>query len=533
MTDIPNFDNEGLGDLVPSRIPKWLENAVKKSKGYNLSDFEGLDEYFNETQVIKNDRFDRTHYRKVRDEADELKDLANSRFTEDPTWAEMIQDEFLGLYKVTPTPHEQKEMKATHKLNWAVFDKVLRLKDWDQLRTYTELDQWAAAMAAVEFGLKLSELFDEMKELQEEQKKLNDEDQRVQGLIQQLKENPDGAVSDAEDLLGKLKDALDDYNDQAGKTDQEIQKAGPEIRRATKDAAKGAKEDAEGVMDMLESFGTEPGALQRMPAEARMELARRIQRNRKLKELAEKVGRFVRLALGEQARKITHGTDEVHDIVLGNDINRIIASELVELAHPKLKRNFLRKFTEKALMQYELRGTEKVARGAIICMIDSSGSMGGAKETWAKAVGIALLNIAARQKRDFYGIIFGSKHEIKEFYFEKGQGKPSDVLDFAEFAFMGGTDFMTPISRGVEVLKKQFDDEGSQKGDLVLITDGICAVTDEWMDKYFNAKDQYAFRMYSCLIGVHADLLTTLSDQVYNITELAQGGDVQEIFGYV
>ena len=532
MTDIPDFDNEGLGDLVPSRIPKWLEEAVRKSKGYNLSDFQGLNEYFNETQVIKDDKFDRSHYRKVKEEADELADLARSRYSQDPTWSELIQDEYLGLYKPTPQARSEKDMKATHKLNWAVFDKVLSLKDWDTLRTYTELDQWAAAMAAVEFGLKLGELFDELKELQEEQKKLNKEDQRVQGLIEQLKDKQ-GAMDEAEDLLGKLQKALEDYNKQAGEVEGQIKVAGPDIRKAAKEAAKEAKEDAEGVVDMLESFGTEPGALQRMPAEARMELARRIQRNRKLKELAEKVGRFVRLALGEQARKVTHGTDEVHDIVLGNDINRVIASELVSLAHPKLKRDFYRKFSEKALMQYELRGTEKVARGAIICMIDSSGSMGGAKETWAKAVAIALLNIAAKQKRDYYGIIFGSAREMKEFYFPKGQGAPSDVLDFAEFAFMGGTDFMTPISRGVEVLSKQFNDEGSQKGDMVFITDGICAVTDEFLDKYFNAKDKYAFRFYSCLIGVHADLLNTLSDEIYNITELAQGSDVKDIFGYV
>ena len=90
-------------------------------------------------------------------------------------------------------------------------------------------------------------------------------------------------------------------------------------------------------------------------------------------------------------------------------------------------------------MQYELRGTEKVARGAIICMIDSSGSMMGAKETWAKAVAIALLNIANQQNRDFYGMIFSSAHDpLKEWHFKKGKAAPQDVLDFAEFEFYGG-----------------------------------------------------------------------------------------------
>ena len=527
-------DDDVFGALIPDRIPDWLVNQVRRTKGRDLDEFKGLEDYFKETEVVKADRYDRRFYKGMAEKAPELKDTAAKRFIDDPTWAELIQDEYLGLFKSDPAFRKDKDMKPTHLLNHAALSKAKDLKDWEQLRTYTTVDEWAATMATVEFALKLGEIFDELKELMEAQQKMQEQDDRVRDLIEQLKEmGPDGEEDQANDLLDQLRDAMGDYNQAIQDLRDQIGKNQNEIRQAVRDATKDAKDDAENLNETLESFGTEPGALQRMPAEARLKLARRIQGNRKLKELADKVGRFVRLALGEQARKIVHGTDEVHDVMMGNDLTRTLPSEWIGLADENLELVFLIKYIESTLLQYELRGTEKVARGAIICMIDSSGSMMGSKETWAKAVGIALLNIAKRQNRDFHGMIFSSAHEIMEFSFPKGVGSHDKVLDFAEYEYNGGTDFMAPISRAVKILEQQYNDAGSQKGDLVLITDGICDVSKDWLDKYFNSKEALAFRFYSCLIGVNAPILDVLSDKIYNITELAAGDDAKEIFGFV
>ncbi len=522
----------GDGDLAPDRIPDWLQESVRRSKGRNLEDFGMLDEFFKETQVVESDKFDRNHYKTMRKKADELDSLAKSRHVDKPTWEDIVEDEFLGLYKAVPKNRNEKEMKPTHKINHAAMTRAADTREWSELRTYTELDDWTAAMAAVEFGLKLAEIFDEMEELTLLQDKMNESDEGVAAAIAAL-EGMDQEKDDAEKLLDALQEALDDYGEQAEAMGQGVKEHSNQIRQAARQAAKEAKEDAEGAEALLDSFGTEPGALKRMDASARLELANRIRQNPKLKELAEKVGRFVRLALAEQAQKIVHGIDEVHDIELGNDIHKVLPSELMNLADPDLEILFLKDFAEGSLLQYQLRGKEKVARGAIICMIDSSGSMMGSRETWAKAVGIALLHIAYKQKRDFYGIVFSSAGELLEFDFPKGRATPAQVLDFAESSFHGGTDFMSPINRAVEVLEKQFNEEGSMKGDFVFITDGESYVTDEWLDRYHNAKEELAFRMYSCLIGGNSSVLQTISDQIYHITELARGSDVQEVFGFV
>ena len=71
-----------------------------------------------------------------------------------------------------------------------------------------------------------------------------------------------------------------------------------------------------------------------------MELAARIRNSYKLRELAELVGRFKRLAIGAQSTKITHGVDEVYDIELGAEIVRTIPSEFMYLSSPETEMLF-------------------------------------------------------------------------------------------------------------------------------------------------------------------------------------------------
>jgi uncharacterized protein with von Willebrand factor type A (vWA) domain len=307
------------------------------------------------------------------------------------------------------------------------------------------------------------------------------------------------------------------------------------MRQAGRNAAKAGNEQAKDIEAAVRTFGTDPGSLQRMSADARMELASRIARSKKLRDLADLAGRLKRFAWGQQASKISHGVDEIHDVTQGNDISRVLPSEISLLASDKTKILFYQKYVEKRLMQYELRGTEKVAKGAIICLIDNSGSMQGSRELWAKAVGLALLDVAHKQKRDFYGIHFSSAHDkLQEFWFP--QGDTSDlnkVLDFAEYFYGGGTDFEKPLSRAVEVLEAQMNNESTQKGDIILITDGECHVSDEWLSRFDNAREEIGFRLFGTLIGGYGRLLREISDVYVTIQDLTQGDDAKDIFSYV
>lgn len=516
---------------VPDRIPKWLSDLYKQGKGKNVKQLSLLDGFYSQIEAIKADQYDRRHYKQVSGEAQFLGDLADSRFEDDPTWSDLIQDEFLALYKPVPETRADQEMKPTHRINHAAISKAQGTKEWDTLRTYTELDQWSAAMAAVEFGTRLGEIFDELKDLQKAQQEMLKEDQALSDLLDDLQGRRD---EDPDDLIDELNKQLEAYEQAIEKLDGQIDQHTNQLRQGVRQAADKAREEAEQSEAALSTFGTDSGELARMPAEKRFQLAARIHNNYKLRELADKIGRMVRFAMGEQARKIVHGRDEVHDIELGNDLSLVLPSELAYLADPETEIVFEKKYADRELLQYQLKGTDKVARGGIICMVDSSGSMSGSRETWAKAVAIALLNIAQKQNRDFYGMIFSSSRDkLIEWYWPRGVAPIEEVLDFAEFAYHGGTDFEAPIGRAVEVLEAQFQAEDAQRGDLVMITDGECAVSPDWMDRYFNAKKDLAFRMYSCLIGFNSRTLDLLSDSTYKITDLAQPNEAKAVFGYV
>ena len=517
--------------------PEWLQKLSDKAKGRDLNKFRMLDEFYQETEAVRVDRFDRKQYQRLLGNAEEIKKLSESRHVDVPSWETLIQDEYLSFYKARPQVRAEGEMRPTYRTNRATMATAMKTKEWEELRTYTMLDEWASAMAALEFGVALGAIYDEQDEIAKKNAlKAQEQEQTIDDYLDELEkqsESDDMTEELAEQALDDLQDMLDEYeqivDDMQGDPGGQ---PGPS-RQQIKQALEQATEQVKDANELVTGFGTDAGALQRMDGKRRMALAARIKRSNKLHELAQMVGRFKALALGQQASKIVHGRDEIHDVEIGDDIARVLPSEFSYLASKDTEVLFYEKFAEKKLMQYKLRGTEKVAKGAIIIMVDNSGSMSGVKELWAKAVALALLEIAHKQKRDFYGIHFSSRNEMKEWFFPKGLAGPEDVLDYAEHFFSGGTDFEAPISRAVEVLEKQFNDDGGQKGDLVLVTDGDAPVSDEWLKRYLNAKEDLAFRMYGCIIGTNYRTVERMADNTYSILELARGDDVKEIFGAV
>ena len=518
------------------RNSPWFERLVSKSSGRDLNEFRMLDEFYKETSTIKHDKFDENQYKSIREKAEELQDVADLRWETDPSWPDVVKDDYLALYKTLPESRDPSEIKPTHRVNHTVISKMMDTKEYDELRTYTELDPWAAAMGAVASAASLSEYFDEAKDLIKQQDDVRDKDKEVQDALDSLQSlQSDAGQKDIDKGLDDLKNALDNYQNSADQLDSMIDGAQADMRTAARNAAKAGAEQAQDIEAAVRTFGTDPGSLQRMPAEQRMEVASRIARSQKLRRLADLAGRLKRFAWGQHASKIVHGVDEIHDVTQGNDISRVLPSEISLLASDKTKILFYQKYVEKRLMQYELRGSEKVAKGAIICLIDNSGSMGGPRELWAKAVGLALLDIAHKQKRDFYGIHFSSaRDDLQEFWFPKGDTSDlSRVLDFAEYFIGGGTDFEKPLSRAVEVLEAQMNDEKTQKGDIILITDGECYVSDSWLARYDNAKEEIGFRLFGVLIGGYGKILQELSDVYMTIDDLTTGEDAKAVFGYI
>ena len=205
----------------------------------------------------------------------------------------------------------------------------------------------------------------------------------------------------------------------------------------------------------------------------------------------------------------------------------------MKIAVPELRILFLRDYREGRLLTYKLGGREKAGRGPIIVLIDNSSSMMGEKEIWSKAVALGIFTIAYEERRDFIAIHFSSAHdplieiEIKP----KGNNIPQKIYEFVTKFIGGGTDFEKPLSRAVDLMKNM------PKADIIMISDGICGVGEEWLKQFLENKKKMDFKVLSIIIGEPGastdETLRKFSDKIYNPLDLEKEGDevAVDVFG--
>jgi Mg-chelatase subunit ChlD len=228
-----------------------------------------------------------------------------------------------------------------------------------------------------------------------------------------------------------------------------------------RDAAQGL---AEIGFNGMPGTGTAFGG--QLPSKTIRALAGRLKSDARLKQIALLAGRFKRIAAAKRRQKLKHGADEIADVEQGGDLARLLPSELVKIAHPRLRPAFMRSFVERAALQYQLAGNSPMGRGPLVVLLDKSGSMDGPRDVWATALALALLDQAQRERRTF--ALLGFDYKVKhEAIVKPGEPLPEEAL-FTACA--GGTDIGVALGRGLELIR---DNRGQlKKADLVLITDG-------------------------------------------------------------
>lgn len=502
--------------------------------------------------IARVDRYDRADQKAIAKEMREFR-VAERKLCElaEQTGGHLTSDTFLGFYKVDAHLRPEEEMRPTFLINHRVQDELQKTPDWERLHTWTEGDLVNAAMAFVSVEPDLEALFDRSRKQQEEAEALERQQQEFLSAEAGQRDMDEmiQAWKDQEELNAEQLQALQDLQDQIAEAmadaeasleanwdqldkdmDRKVAAAVPAMRKKMADAA----DEAEEISTAAMSFGADPGQLQRMNASERIELAKRVSASPTLKRVAELVGPMQRIAAAEQKRKIYHARDEIYDIGMGNDLARVLPSELFGLEDPDLELDFYRKYTEGQLLQYETRGEEKVGRGGIIFCMDNSGSMAGEPEQFAKALGLAMSSIARDQKRSFYGIHFGSRRELMEFDFAKPEDYTLEkVLAYAEFFFNGGTDFEAPLTRSLELLQKEHELKGYVEGDIVFCTDGLCRVSSQWMENFKREQERLGFTVWGLLIGSFREMdpLSTICDgKVLTVSDILSGNDVRQVF---
>lgn len=516
------------------------------------------------TDAVVQDTYDHGLFDELLSEVPLLRDQL-TKLEQDIDYApDIMRDTLMQFWKGDPQVRPQKEMAESHLHAHGVATDVSRSNELEDARRYTQHDKYGATMATIGATDKVHEYArkhrDELAEAQREKEEAEEAERQAredaEKAAEQAAQSPaaeegfHGPPSPAQEALAealadaaaKLEAAQQASQDASQQLQQQAQQMQAQLAQPVSQAVSETKDKLEEEAELFSAWGVGDGELKEMDFAERAALAQALTGNR-MSDYMQLVGRFKMMASAQRVRKVEYGRDQVVGVELSGDLSRVVMTEFANLAMgdddlaEMLELDFYRRMFEGQLLSREFEGTEKVGKGAIVCLVDSSGSMtaqveGITREAWAKAMALAMLDTARRQKRQFVGINFSSRNQIGVHRFEPGKYDAMAAVAFAQEFFGGGTTFEEPLDRAIRILEEEFTGKGKQKGDVVLITDDACAVSPEWMGSYLKRKEKLAFRTFGIVIGTPnpGGTLAALSDNARGITEFVDPAAVRDIF---
>lgn len=443
----------------------------------------------NKPNNITRDRFDERLYQELYDASPHLQELdrqASGNFAQGvPTFPALLQDLWGAFYKADPELTPDAQVDPAHRVNRPFVQRVLEDPNTAQTRITTMLDELGAGIATIAAGKVLYKEMMERPDLREAMNKAreaaNKEELAARAEAGGMPKQAEKKRQEAQQLVQGA--------------EQMLQQVAKDVRMAVRAASEKAQEESNEAMAALGGWGLGPGDTAQVPMDQRLRLVERL-RTPRLRQLSDLVGRFRNLARAKQKEKVQKERDEVHNITIGNDLARVLPAELAMLKHPLMRRDFYRRFTEGQLLQYALRTKERKGRGPLISLIDTSGSMRGQPADWAVATAMALVDTAARQKRQSAALFFDDAVHT-EVEFAPGERDVQKLLTMATIGASGGTDYKPALNAALATITYV----GYEKADVVMITDGLCFLDETFLATFKTVKEALGFRAYVVMIA--------------------------------
>ncbi len=498
--------------------------------------------------AVVSDFFDRTAYASI---------LAASPFLEEGIrdmrevfrpFPQFLQDLFTLFFRDSIIIREYHEVESPFRFNMALLGDFRMSKPFLRMHELTVLNEHLSMLAAMitaeeilshmsepeirekegmaraEEMLRETELNIELIEDLLQQAEDPEERERLENLKQSMEEEKERLDQQLQDLPGTESPQEYGTDEGEGSTESERDVSGSKADEAMNQAFEEAARKFDQSSTEMVHWGDEPGAPTRLDAGQRLDLALKVKDSDRLRQLLKMVGRFRMAAISAHNERMRHGVDEFYEIECGDDISRLIPAELSMLTNPLLKKDFFRRYHERRLLCYHLRHNDPGERGPLVVLIDVSYSMHGDKELWAKAVALALRELAWRKKRHCAVIEFGAHDDpLLILRFPPGVERVDDVVRMAEFFLGGGTDFVKPMEAALGILQTK----DYREADVVMITDGDSPLERPWVDALKREKKRLGFNHYTIITDVgHSTsrYVNMFSDEVIRVSDLTVQG---------
>ena len=235
-------------------------------------------------------------------------------------------------------------------------------------------------------------------------------------------------------------------------------------------------------------------------------LVQEMNRNRHIRDVLKRLGKGSASVEKKDESKVAKiKKDELFGINKSGNISRILPSELLNLEDENLKYLFYAKYLENSLLTYEIKGKDEIEKneteekisnkGPIVVCLDTSGSMKGTPLLRAKALVLSITKILREENRELYVILFGAKGQFQEISLE-GEEDICRAIKFLKKSYEGGTDFETPLRRGIEIISEK---ENYRKADILMVTDGSCRISYQFKRVLKEEKERLDFKIYTVI----------------------------------
>jgi uncharacterized protein with von Willebrand factor type A (vWA) domain len=466
---------------------------------------------------IAGDRYDRRLHRELCGKSEDYARTKKEGEDLSPQFGHLMEDFFRTFYKAGPELSPEEEVsEAELAKNRPFVERLLESPDTRTARAYTRLDELSAAVSAIAAGRKAIE-------------EIRDDEDLAGALGDEPDENARGPKDDEESPAGGAGDHPSGQGED-GETPSPAPQPGTSTRaarRLARAAARAGAEEAERLAGALSSWGLSTADLSPVPLGERVELARRLT-GPELRRLTELVGKMSALARSRAKAKLKDRSGERSSVEVGRpeDLSRLLPTEFAALASPVpgAELLFYQRYAERRLFHRDVRAKEKAGRGPVIAMIDRSGSMAGEKMEWAVAVALAAVRLAsgaggARRRRSC--VLFFDEEVVLEERFEPKERDARKLLRIATVNADGGTGYEAPLTRALEIAAKS----PYAGADLLLVTDAICRLSDEFVQELLAENERRGISLYSVLIGSRDTTeLARYSDEVHALGSVSGGG---------
>ena len=205
------------------------------------------------------------------------------------------------------------------------------------------------------------------------------------------------------------------------------------------------------------------------------------------------MGRLKFISKGLKSKKVRERTVPM-GLAVGNDLNRVVPSELMMLDDEDTEELFWKKFTDKTLVQYDVRDKDEEGFGPIIVLLDKSYSMAGKRQHIAAGFTAEMMRVALESKRRCWVVQFDDTvNHVDELR------KSDDLIRFIATALRAGngTDFAPAYKKGIEITRKQ----EKERTDIVLVTDGMSKLYPEMINEMKDSKKELGIRYFGIQVA--------------------------------